>query len=79
VIYRAVRGRIFLDEGRIDQAFEDFNLAVEVDPDTAMFLYFRAVTRLRQGDASGAEADFVKAREITPGIAQQLAEEGIWP
>jgi tetratricopeptide (TPR) repeat protein len=62
------RGLVYLATGAVDDAFDDFDAALNLDAHRASSLMGRGLARRRKGDASGARADIAAAREIDPSI-----------
>jgi tetratricopeptide (TPR) repeat protein len=55
VAARAALGAIYLDEGRIEDALEELNAALQIDPSHPAALAHRGEARLRLGDSSGQD------------------------
>ena len=74
------RGWLRLKQARFDKARADFDKAVGLHGSPAVVaesLYGRGDARLRQGDASGAQADFAAARQASPDIDAWIKAEGL--
>jgi len=79
---RETRGFIFLKLNEPAQALVNYDAALALDPNRALALYGRGLSRLRMGD-SGGKAD-QQAADLGPGFPQAygglgLAAEGVQP
>lgn len=54
------QGKAHLEDGSYEQAVDEFDAAIRLDPEYAS----RGVAKLVMGDGQGAEQDFRKAREL---------------
>ena len=82
------RGRLYLEDRHFEEASRDFRHALELDPGLRAAHYFQGDSRLRSGDAAGAEREaraFLAAlgKEDRGGLmrgyrllGQSLAEQG---
>jgi Flp pilus assembly protein TadD len=66
-------GRTDLKGDRIDAAMENFDKALQYDPNDAEAYYLRGVAKLKRGDTAGGEADIAKAVALDPKYAQELS------
>jgi tetratricopeptide (TPR) repeat protein len=71
------RALVHLKLGEFEQALADYDAALKLDPAMAPTLYARGVTKLKLGDAAGAEADMVAAKLIEAGVAEEFAKYGV--
>jgi tetratricopeptide (TPR) repeat protein len=60
------RGQHLLFEGRYQQAIENFNKLIQLDPNLHEAYFFRGIGKYNLGDFLGAKADFDKAIGIHP-------------
>ena len=74
---RDTRGFIYLKLGDPALALNEYNAALEKDPNRATALFSRGLARIRSGDARGGEGDQAAARTINPEIDQQFAAYGL--
>lgn len=61
---RDSRALVYLRLGRLEEALEEFDRALEKMPELATSLFGRAVTKARLGDLEGARVDAGNARRI---------------
>lgn len=59
-------GITFFNEGKMEKALEQFDLAVEQNPDLADAYYYRGLTHMNRGNNAEAIADFQKMLELAP-------------
>ncbi len=57
-------GIIFLESDSLKQAFNNFNIAVEVEPTMTKAYFYRALTLEKMGDTKGAIRDYQNARNF---------------
>jgi tetratricopeptide (TPR) repeat protein len=74
---RDTRGFIYLKLGDPALALNEYNAALQRDPNRATALFGRGLARIRSGDARGGEGDQAAARTINPEIDQQFAVYGL--
>ncbi|TAJ41284.1 MAG: tetratricopeptide repeat protein [Reyranella sp.] len=74
---RDTRGFIYLKLGDPALALNEYNAALEKDPNRATALFGRGLARIRSGDIRGGEGDQAAARTINPEIDQQFAVYGL--
>lgn len=74
---RDTRGFIYLKLGDPALALNEYNAALEKDPNRATALFGRGLARIRTGDARGGEGDKAAARTINPEVGQQFAVFGL--
>ncbi len=60
-----------------EQALEDINRAIEIEPNVAYFYYNRAVIKCLKGDMTGAIDDYSNALELYPNFAEALYNRGM--
>jgi tetratricopeptide (TPR) repeat protein len=53
-----IKGTLMADEGKLEEALENFNKAIETDPNNHIAFYNRATIRIDLGDIEGARNDF---------------------
>jgi len=61
---------------RYDEALAGYETALKLDPKEASSLYGRGMTKLKKGDPTG-DADIAAAKAIKPGIADEMARNGM--
>ncbi len=59
------------------QALDNINKAIELDPSVAYFYYNRAVINCLKGDMTSAIEDYTKAIELYPNFAEALYNRGM--
>jgi Flp pilus assembly protein TadD len=52
------RGTLLADEGRLAEALDNFNKAIDINPLNPIAYYNRATVRMDLGDIIGARTDF---------------------
>jgi Flp pilus assembly protein TadD len=62
------RGIAYRDANDVTHALADFDQAIKVNPKDARALYERGVTKRKNGDAAGGDADVAAAKAINPNI-----------
>lgn len=62
---------------RFKHAIQDFDLAIEMEPDNAYFYSCRAYIRDKTGNTEGSVADYTKALELDPEDAITLNNLGL--
>lgn len=67
------RGQYYLNEGSLDDAFQDFTAAIAADPKVAQAYGLRGLVELKQGKDALAAADFFRAGQIDPKVREQFA------
>ena len=60
--YYNIKGANKADEGELDEALENFNKAIELNPLYAIALFNRATIKADLGDFEGAKEDFLRAK-----------------
>jgi tetratricopeptide (TPR) repeat protein len=75
----AYRGLVYLKLEQFDKALADYDAALTLtkNPDNADWLYARGVTKVRNGDTRGGNADIERAKSINADIAEEYAKYGI--
>ena len=68
-LYYIERGIKKADRGEIRSALEDYNKAIEINPNSAAAYYNRGYDKAKIGDLQGAIKDFSKVIQITPDDA----------
>ena len=74
---RDTRGFIYLKLGDPALALNEYNAALDIDPNRALSLYGRGLAKIRNGDVAGGEADQRAAETINPEVAQQFSIYGL--
>ena len=74
---RVTRGLIYLKLGDPALALNEYNAALERDPNRAIALYGRGLAKIRTGDIKGGEGDQAAARTLDPEVKQQFASYGL--
>ena len=64
------RGLSYLKKGEYGRAIQDFDRAIELDPNYADAYFERGYAKLKQGDTEGSNADIDKARKINPNVGK---------
>jgi tetratricopeptide (TPR) repeat protein len=77
--YRDSRGMIGLRQGRFQDAWDDYNAAVQTAPQTPHYLYGRGIAALRLGRTAEGQADIAAATAISAGIGETYAGYGVTP
>ncbi len=74
--YRAV---VYFKLGQFDRALADYDAALKLtkDPNHADWFYGRGLSKLRQGDSTGGNADIERAKTIKADIAEEYASYGM--
>lgn len=62
--YYNIKGANKADEGEFEEALENFNKAIELNPLYAVALFNRATIKADLGDFEGAKDDFIQAKCI---------------
>jgi tetratricopeptide (TPR) repeat protein len=55
-----LRGIFMADEGNLEEALENFNKAIETNPNNHVAYFNRATVKIDLGDIDGAKNDFTK-------------------
>jgi tetratricopeptide (TPR) repeat protein len=63
------RGELLSEAGREQEALEDFEAAISLDPECWLALHNRGVTLAQQQNHQAALRDFTRALELNPGLA----------
>ncbi len=74
---RDTRGFIYLKLGDPALALNEYNAALQRDPNRATALFGRGLARIRSGDIRGGEGDQAAARTVNPEVDQQFAVFGL--
>jgi tetratricopeptide (TPR) repeat protein len=53
-----IKGTLMADEGNLKEALENFNKAIEVNPNNHIAYYNRATVKIDLGDIEGGRNDF---------------------
>ena len=72
--YYNLKGANKADEGKFGEAVENFDKALDLNPELSAALFNRATIKADFGDLKGAREDFVKVREIELKRNQELYE-----
>lgn len=59
-----VKGTLMADEGNLEEALENFNRAIETDPNNHIAYYNRATVKIDLGDIEGGRNDFLRFDSI---------------
>lgn len=78
-----IKGANKADEGLLDEALENFDKAVELNPNDAIALFNRATIKADLGDFEGAKEDFHRAKsiasendeEVVPSLRNNIRDE----
>lgn len=73
----AKRGRRHLEEQRLDQAIEDMNSAIQLDPSLALAYVARGNAFVGKGDITSAMGDFDEAIRLEPQSSEAYLGRGI--
>ncbi len=71
------RASIFIDRGLRKDALDDYDKAVQIDPNNVSAWANRGITRVQVGDLAGAKSDLVKAESIDPTFVQNAIGLGM--
>ena len=71
------RARIFIDRGLQKDALQDYDRAIQLDPNNVYGWANRGITRVQVGDLAGAKSDLVKAESIDPTFVQNAIGRGM--
>lgn len=71
-------GEAKYSRGEYSKALEDYNKAIQLDPDAASYYSSRAVVRYRLGDSKGAIQDANKAVELEPNAPDYYYKRAIY-
>ncbi|MGQ0584005.1 MAG: tetratricopeptide repeat protein [Reyranella sp.] len=74
---RDTRGFIYLKLGDPALALNEYEAALQIDPNRAAALFGRGLARIGMGDAKGGEGDQAAARTLNPEVDQQFAFYGL--
>ncbi len=74
---RITRGFIFLKLGDPKLAINEYNAALDVDPNRPLALYGRGIARIMTGETREGEGDKAAALTLDPEVAAQFAIYGI--
>lgn len=74
---RDTRGFIYLKLGDAALALNEYENALQIDPNRAAALFGRGLARIRTGDVKGGEGDQAAARTLNPEVDQQFAFYGL--
>jgi len=55
-----IKGIFMADEGNLEEALENFNKAIETNPNNHVAYFNRATIKIDLGDLEGARNDFLK-------------------
>lgn len=73
------RAFVRLRLGDYDEAIEDYDAALKMNPQMAAALYGRGIAKVRKKKITDGEADITNAEKIAPKIAEQFTVLGIVP
>ncbi len=71
------RGLVLVDGGRYEEAIQEFNKAIEIDPNNPEIYFYRGNTYADKGDSDKAIDDFTKAIQLDPTNANAYYNRGI--
>jgi tetratricopeptide (TPR) repeat protein len=54
--------------GDVNRAIEDYDKAIELNPNIALAYRHRALAKSAKGDVAGAQADMMMARKLDPRL-----------
>ena len=74
---RETRGFIYLKFGEPAIAVEEYNAALEHDPNRAIALYGRGLAKIRLNQKKEGEADQAAARSLDPSVTHQFFRYGL--
>ena len=66
------RALVQLRRGRFDDAIDDYDAALKINPNLAGALHGRGLARQKKGDNAGAEADMAAAKAIDGKVAEKF-------
>jgi tetratricopeptide (TPR) repeat protein len=69
------RGTVLMKKGLMQQAIDDFNRAVELNPEIVWSYFNRGLARVFLGKEEEAQADFAKCLELRPELKDEVAEK----
>ncbi|MEG4225289.1 tetratricopeptide repeat-containing serine protease family protein [Microcoleus sp. N9_B2] len=72
-----IQGREKLNKGDYQSAIQDFNQAIQLNPNYDDAYLSRGVTRRNLGDNQGASADYDQALRIAPNFAEVYVNRGV--
>jgi TonB family protein len=72
------RGYVYFRLGQYQQSIQDYDVLLGMPGRSPPALFTRGLAKLRLGDANG-EADVNAAKEMSPGIVEQMAQLGVTP
>lgn len=62
--YYNIKGANKADDGQLKEALENFNKAIELNPNYVIALFNRATIKADLGDFKGAKEDFCRAKNV---------------
>ena len=71
------RAKIFIERNLRGEALQDYDKAVQLDPNNAYAWANRGITRVQAGDLAGARSDLAKAEAIEPSFVQNFIGRGM--
>ncbi|NLN36192.1 MAG: tetratricopeptide repeat protein, partial [Candidatus Cloacimonetes bacterium] len=71
------RGETYLKEAKWEQAYADFNQAIELEPENAEAYRYRGATYHKLGDAKSALKDYNQAIKLDPNKSDLFLNRGI--
>ncbi len=72
--YYNLKGTNEADAGKYHEALENFNKALELNPNYSAALYNRATIKADTGDYIGAREDFIRLRELETKYDNDIKE-----
>jgi tetratricopeptide (TPR) repeat protein len=73
------RGLVHMRLGSPEDAVEDYNSALRINPNMASSLYGRGLAELSMGEKAQGQDDLAAAQKLDKGIAQRFAKMGLTP
>lgn len=71
------RGLIPFNNGQWEQAYRNFDQAVQADPTDSLAVYYRGLTQARRGATSAAITDMQQALKLNPALTPAALDLGI--
>jgi tetratricopeptide (TPR) repeat protein len=76
---RDSRGLVYLRLGNLDDARQDYDIALRASPKMSTSLYGRGLAELRLGRTAEGQADLAAAKKLNSGIAKRFSDMGLTP
>jgi tetratricopeptide (TPR) repeat protein len=68
---------VYLSQEKVDEALEDLNRALELNPDSVNALMLRAMAHARNENLQAARADVNRALEIDPNLTEAVQQRAL--